>query len=139
MGIRRQNVIYMEEKLKSHFLSLYCMVVVDQDVSACELEELYRIGKEHYGLKDDEINRVITSQGSAFYNPDKIEDKIRYLYELALMAYADGKIEKEERFLLEKYALMLGFVEENIVSLIEFLLDNAKNKKSLDEVIREVK
>lgn len=125
----------MEEKLKSHFLSLYCMIVADQDVSTLELTELYRIGKEHYGLSDKEINFAITTDGTGFYNPEKMEDKIRYLYELALIASADGKIENEEKLLLEKYALKFDFLEENIDSIIDFLLNNAMQKNTPEKVL----
>ena len=73
------------------------MIVADQDVSTLELTELYRIGKEHYGLDDKEINFAIISEGPGFYSPERVEDKIKYLYELALIACADGKIEDEEK------------------------------------------
>lgn len=126
----------MERKLKSHFLSLYCMIVADQDVSTLELAELYRIGKEHYGLDDKEINLAITSEGPGFYSPERVEDKIKYLYELALIAYADGKIDDEEKLLLKKYTLRFGFLEENVDSIIDFLLNNAKQKSTPDEVLR---
>lgn len=125
----------MEEKLKSHFLSLYCMIVADQDVSTLELTELYRIGKEHYGLDDKEINFAIISEGPGFYSPERVEDKIKYLYELALIACADGKIEDEEKILLEKYALKFGFLDENINSIIDFLLKNAIQKNTLEKVL----
>ncbi|MBR3765885.1 MAG: hypothetical protein IKL11_01840 [Muribaculaceae bacterium] len=92
-----------KDYLKAHFLSLYCMVVADNDVSPLELQELYRIGHEYYGLTDVEINSAIISEGQAFYNPETLEDKVKYLYQMALIAAADGVIQQEEKVLLEKY------------------------------------
>ena len=114
----------MDERLKKHFLSLYCMVVADQDISPTELVELYRIGKEHYNLTDIEINNAILSEGTACYIPEKIEEKIIYLYELALIACADDTIKTEERILLEKYALMFGFERGIVQEKVNYLSEN---------------
>lgn len=128
----------MDEKLKKHFLSLYCMIVADLDVSPSELEELYRIGKEHYNLTDIEINQAIIGEGPAFYNPSTTEDKIKYLYELALIACADGKVEPEERILLEKYISQFGFLDENVSSIADFLIENVQKKEKPENIINSI-
>lgn len=128
----------MDARLKAHFLSLYCMIVADQEVSFEELEELYRIGTEYYNLTDSEINHVIMHEGTAFYNPQSYEDKISYLYELALIAYADGKIVPEEQTLLEKYAIRFGIAPEKVHDLIKILLSQACKKETKENVIRLV-
>ncbi|MBQ7041116.1 MAG: TerB family tellurite resistance protein [Muribaculaceae bacterium] len=125
----------MNEKLKSHFLSLYCMIVSDNEVSPSELEELYRIAHQFYGYSEEEINSTVLSQGTALYNPDTIEEKLQYLYELALIACADGIIKQEEIQLLKYYALEFGFKKENIDEIVEFLIANAKEKNEVNEVI----
>lgn len=124
----------MEEKLKSHFLSLYCMIVADGDVAISELDKMYKIARENYGLSQDEINAAILSGGSAFYIPDKNEDKIRYLYDLALIASADG-IEESEVLLLKNYALKFGFLKENVDKLTEILLDFAMRNEPVENLL----
>ena len=128
----------MDERLKKHFLSLYCMVVADQDVSLTELVELYRIGKEHYNLNDSEINNAILTEGTACYIPEQLEDKITYLYELALIACADGKVKPEEHILLEKYVLMFGFEKNTVSNKINYLLKCAFEKKDCVSVIKNI-
>ena len=51
----------MEQELskkKLQFLDLYCMVLADGIVHPKEMETLYRIGLENYGLTEDEIKIV---------------------------------------------------------------------------------
>lgn len=124
--------------LKAHFLSLYCMVVVDNEVSPLELQELYRIGHEYYGLTPEEINSAIMTEGHAFYNPETREDKIRYLYQMALIAAADGKIQQEEKILLEKYAIKLGFQKENVSGISDFLMQEALSHTSIDDLLNKL-
>ena len=128
----------MEEKLKSHFLSLYCMIVADGDVAISELDELYRIAREHYGFTQEEIDQAVLSGGSSFYVPEQDEEKIKYLYDLALIAAADG-VDESEVVLLKNYALKFGFLDENIEELVDLLLDFAKKKTSVEELINLTK
>lgn len=120
-------------------MSLYCMVVIDNNVSPSELTELYRIANDYYGLSSAEINEAVLSKNITFYKPDTIEGRVKYLYELALIAWADGQIRDEERLLLKRYILEFDFCDENADSILEFLLDNAKNKVSPESVVEKMK
>lgn len=112
------------------------MIVADGDVAIAELTEMYRIAREDFGLTEEEINKAILSGGSAFYIPDNDREKIRYLYDLALIAAADGVIEDSEKILLKEYALKFGFFEENVNDLVELLLDYALRKTPVDEILK---
>ena len=125
----------MNEILKSRFLSLYCMVMADGIVEAKELETLYRIGRENYHLTPEEINKNVVSAGTSFVAPDKIEDRIAILYEMAEIAWADGEIDDTEKSLLARYAIRLGFKEENADEIADFMLQNVKDEVSKDQVI----
>ncbi len=127
----------MKESLKSHFLNLYCMVIADGEVSPKEKTELYRIGKELYGVTDEEINKLIFTDEIVFYIPETDDDKILYLYDLALIAWADGKITDDEKYLLSVYAKKFGVVEDTMKELINFLLEKAQNKLSHEELLKE--
>lgn len=126
----------MEQKLKSHFLSLYCMVVADGDVAISELNELYRIAKEDYDLTQEEIEKAVLSGGSAFYIPETTEEKVKYLYDLALIAAADGVIVDAEKVLLKNYAKKFGFLDENTDEIVDILLEYAIEKNSIDEILK---
>lgn len=127
----------MELSLKSHFLNLYCMVVADGEISPKEKAELFRIGKEQYGVKEEEIDKIIYADKILFYIPETEEDKILYLYDLATVAWADGKITEDERRLLDTYAKKFGVLEEERDELINLLLEKAEQKLSHKEILKE--
>ena len=128
----------MEEILKSRFLSLYCMVMADGVVEAKELETLYRIGRENYHLTPEEINKNVVSAGTSYVAPSKIEDRISILYEMAEIAWSDGEIDETEKSLLVKYAVRLGFKEENAEGIAEFMLQQVKDGVLQTEVINQI-
>lgn len=128
----------MEELLKARFLSLYCMVMADGIVEAKELETLYRIGRENYNLTAEEINKNVVSAGTSFVAPDKMEDRVSILYEMAEIAWADGKIDETEKSLLARYAIRLGFKEENAIGISDYMLQKVKDGISQKEVITEI-
>jgi uncharacterized tellurite resistance protein B-like protein len=128
----------MEELLKSRFLSLYSMVIADGVVEAKELETLYRIGRENYHLTSEEINKNVVTAGTSFVAPEKMEDRISILYEMAEIAWADGIIDDTEKSLLAKYAVRLGFQEENANDIAEYMLHQVKEGVTLAEVINQI-
>lgn len=127
----------MDLTLKSHFLNLYCMVVADGEISPTEKAVLYRIGKEQYGVTEEEIDKMIYADEILFYAPETEEDKILYLYDLALVAWADGKITDDEKYLLNTYAKKFGVLDEPREELIKLLLEKAQQKVSHEELLKE--
>lgn len=112
------------------------MVLADGIVEAKELETLYRIGREDYHLTPEEINAAVTSAGTTFVMPDKLADRISILYEMAEIAWADGEIDETEKSLLARYAVRLGFKEENAEGIGEFMLQQVNEGKNCDNVIK---
>jgi len=128
----------MKELLKSRFLSLYCMVMADGVVEAKELETLYRIGRENYHLTPEEINTYVVSAGTSFVAPEKIDERISILYEMAEIAWADGEIDDTEKSLLSRYAVRLGFKEENANDIADFMLQQVHEGVSQADVIQKI-
>jgi len=114
------------------------MVIADGVVEAKELETLYRIGRENYHLTSEEINKNVVTAGTSFVAPEKMEDRISILYEMAEIAWADGIIDDTEKSLLAKYALRLGFQEENADDIAEYMLHQVKEGVTLAEVINQI-
>lgn len=125
-------------KKKMQFLDLYCMVLADGIVHPKEMETLYRIGLENYGLTENEINENVKSSGVSSVIPELPEERIALLYEMAIIAWADGELEDSERNMLRRYATMYGVNEESIDDLVDFLLDMAKNNVDEKDVINEL-
>lgn len=125
-------------KKKMQFLDLYCMVLADGIVHPKEMETLYRIGLENYGLTENEINENVKSSGVSSVIPELPEERIALLYEMAIIAWADGELEDSERNMLRRYATMYGVNEESIDDLVDFLLDMAKKNVDEKDVINEL-
>lgn len=125
-------------KKKLQFLDLYCMVMADGIVHPKEMETLYRIGIEHYGLSEEEINEGVKSAGVSSVIPELPEERISVLYEMAVIAWADGELEDSERNMLRRYASMYGVNEESIDELVDFLLDQAKENVDEKDVIKQL-
>ncbi|MBR6444861.1 MAG: hypothetical protein IKS94_00255 [Prevotella sp.] len=125
-------------KRKLQFLDLYRMVLADEIVHPKEMETLYRIGVENYGLTEDEITESVKSAGVSSVIPELPEEKIAVLYEMALIAWADGELEESERNMLRRYAVKYGVNGDSIDELVDFLLEKAHNNTDEKKVIKEL-
>lgn len=114
------------------------MVLADGIVEAKELEHLYRIGKENYHLSEEEINKSVVSAGTSFVAPDRMEDRISILYEMAEIAWADNQIDDTEKAMLARYAVRLGFKEENAIGITEFMLQEVKDGVEENDVLSKI-
>lgn len=114
----------MEEKLKGHFLNLYHMALSDTEVDTKELEMLYLIGEEK-GISKTEISSVVLEPDTIkFVAPETILEKIESLYDFARIAWADGRIDDNEKRLLAMFSKNFGFVQEtagNTNTIMEFI------------------
>ena len=78
------------------------MVLADGIIDARELEVLYRIGRDTYGIPAEEINNAIRESGTSFLTPGTLNEKVTLLYHLAEIALADEDLEDSEKALLQK-------------------------------------
>lgn len=129
----------MKENDKKMFLGYYQMLLADAEVHPSELELLYQIGKEKGGISEEEIQRAIFSPNT-FVSLESMgdTDKIEHLYNLSRLAWADGMINEKEKDILLEAARRLGFADENIVEISEFLLGQAKEGKTIEEVLKTI-
>lgn len=129
----------MDPQTQWRFLQLYCMVVADGIIDARELEALYRIGRENYGLTSEEISHAVTEAGTVFKLPTRLDEQVRLLYEMSMIAWADGIIEDSEKNLLRSYALKMGFKEENVDEIVNYLLSKANENTPFSQIMAEIK
>lgn len=130
----------MNEKEKKMFLGLYQMMLTDAEVHPNELELLYEIGKEKGGISENEIQQAIFSPNTLVSLENLNDDeRTEYLYNLSRIAWADGKIDNKEKETLMEASKRLGFAKENAEVISEFLLQQAKEKKTFEEVLQTIK
>ncbi len=114
------------------------MVLADGVIDARELETLYKIGVEQYGLTQEAITSIVRNAGTSFVMPATLPDKIRFLYNMAQIAYADGEIDSTEEDLLKKYIAKMGFEDENINGIAEFMFNSVKENISVNDIINQI-
>lgn len=128
----------MEEKLESHFFNLYQMALADNELDTKELEMLYLLGEEK-GISKTEIDSVVLRPDKVkFTTPETTLEKIECLYDFARIAWADGKIDKNEKSLMQVFTKKFGFEEANIPTIIQFLIDEAEKGTSKEDIFKVV-
>ena len=128
----------MDERQKSHFLSLYCMILADGIIDAKEMETLYEIASRNYGLTPEDVCQAIKEAGTSYYVPQTLDEKVGLLYDMCLIAIADGTVDNSERRMLQNYTRRMDFDETNIDGIIDYLLKQARNNQSLKEVLNQI-
>lgn len=124
--------------LTSYFANLYSMVMADNDKSDEEMILLYRIGKEQFKLTEEEMDRMIITDETLYYIPTSEKDKLLYLYDMARIAWADGKVVPTERDLLKRTMERFGVSQDNIDDLTDFLLEKGQENLSHEEFLKYV-
>ncbi len=124
-------------ELKGHFIRLYQMAITDGDFSPSELKMLYNFAEER-GISSDDLDKLFLGHTGNIAIPEKLETKLEYLFDLSKLIWADGVVTEDEKVTLHKFCRKFGFEEENIEQLSDYLLQAAKDKKPLNEMIAEL-
>src|SRR5690606_29640627 len=112
-------------ELKTHFLRLYQIAFSDDNFDVLELQMLYKFAEER-GFTSEQLNEVLLNPSHDSTIPDSLEKRVEYLYDLAVMIWADKKVTDDEYITLKKYCRKFEFLEENITELADYLLESAK-------------
>jgi len=130
---------YITENLKAHFLRLYQMAICDDDFSALELKMLYKCAEER-GIPSKNLDEILLNPiNLKSLVPQTIEEKVDYLYDLTVMIWADGIVSPNEYTAMQKYVLMFGFLEENVMPIVDYLIEAVKIGKNKSEILYELK
>lgn len=125
-------------ELKSHFLRLYQIALSDDNFSHLEMQLLYKFAEER-AISKIELDNILTGYAGDVVIPETLENKIEYLYDFAIMIWADNIVSEDEKTALKKYIKSFGFLEDNIDELSEYLLNSAKQGKCKSEILKELK
>jgi uncharacterized tellurite resistance protein B-like protein len=104
---------------KNHIKNLLALSKADGHMHEKEVDMLFKIGKR-YGLKDRQINALMETDEAFEINvPDNFNDKMNVLYDLVLMVYADGVVEKKEIAFCEDVVKKFGMKKPIVKWLID--------------------
>lgn len=121
------------KKQQAQLLALYRMVLADGNVDPREITQLYRLGVEEFGLTEVEVQEAVFTENYAVYVPEDPLDKAIFLYQMALIAAADGEIADSERELLVFYIKAFDFNSDKAIEMADILLNYALQGLSVDE------
>ena len=122
---------------RNHLIDLYRLALVDEDFDMREVFLLTELCKK-YNVNLNEISIKLTSTEHEVLIPESIEERIKYLYELTQMAWADNIIQDCERDMLRNYALRYDFLEENVNRIVDYLIDSVRDGKTLESIYKEL-
>ncbi len=104
---------------KNHIKNLLALAKADGFVHEKEQKMLFKIGKR-YGLKDRQVKELIESDEKFTVNvPDNYHDQMNVLYDLMLMVWADGVVEKKEIAFCEALVKKFGMKKEVVKWLLQ--------------------
>jgi len=117
--------------IKEHFIHLVQVARMDDRVNQSELELLHKEGKK-FGLTDPEIDDIIKSEKTHYYDPPySLSDKFDQLYNISKMILADDIVSEAEKKMIKIYAIASGFNSENVEKLLDLFVDEIR--KGTDE------
>lgn len=102
------------EHLKNlaHFAAIVNLAASDGEINAYEEAQLRRFARK-LEIGEDEYSKVLKNPTAFPIHPiNSVEKRLERLYDLFRIIYADHDIEEEEKHLLRKYAIGLGFSPE---------------------------
>lgn len=122
---------------RNHLIDLYRLALVDEDFDMREVFLLTELCKK-YNVNLNEISIKLTSTEHEVLIPESVEERIKYLYELTQMAWADNIIQDCERDMLRNYTLRYDFLEENVDRIVDYLIDSIRDGKTLESIYQEL-
>ena len=117
---------YLKYK-KAHVRNLVALASVDGHIHTSELKFIQKIGKK-YGLKSRQIDAIVKKRDEwEIEIPQHTETALEQLFDIILMIYADGRVDKKEMEFCRHMVAGMGFKEELVGRLIELFELGAPN------------
>ncbi|WP_339701071.1 TerB family tellurite resistance protein [uncultured Marixanthomonas sp.] len=103
----------------SHFASIANIAAIDGELNEEEEKLLKRFARK-LNIEEDEYQEVIKNPTKYPINPPNSSDRrLERMHDLFEMIFADHEIDDHERFLIERYAIGLGYTAELAQKLIK--------------------
>ncbi|WP_339700415.1 hypothetical protein [uncultured Marixanthomonas sp.] len=113
------------------------MAFSDDNFDRLEMQMLYNFAEQR-GLTKEQLNEILLNPSHDTAIPESVEARVEYLYDLAVMIWADEVVTEDEYVTLKKYCQKFEFLEENITELTDYLLEAAKKKLPKEKIIQAI-
>jgi len=128
----------ISNELKNYFLRLFQIACTDENFDMLELKQLYQFAIQR-GIDSQQLQKILIDTVFGLTIPETLDERIEYLYDLAVMICAEQKGSEDEYLLLRKLAKSFEFNEGNSAQICDFLLESARNGLTVEEVITDLK
>ena len=108
----------MHKRNLGHFAALVTLASSDGEINSKEQTMLERLARK-LDIDEQEYQEVLKTPGSFPINPPNTKElRFERLYDLFRIVYSDHHIDEEERILVKKYAIGLGFSDAQAQDII---------------------
>ncbi len=102
----------------SHFASLATIAAIDGKIDGPEEKLLKRFARK-LDIGDEEYKEILKNPSKFPINPpNSADERLERMHDLFDMIFADHEIDEDEYYLIEKYAIGLGYKEDFAGKLI---------------------
>ena len=123
----------MHRKNLAHFAAMVNIAASDDHIDESEMTLLNRMAHK-LNISDDEFKKVLKDPNQYPVHPSlSADDRLERMLDLFKIIFADHTIDDEERVLIEKYAIGLGYTHESAKVLIEKSIKIFKGGLDLDD------
>lgn len=123
--------------LQGRFLRLYQMACADDNFDTPEMKQLYLFAEQR-GVATNQLEKILTDPLARIPIPETRDERIEYLYDLAVMTWADKEVTEDEYSTLQKFCRRFQFEDSNVDGICAFLLDCAKQEMSIPQVLTKI-
>lgn len=126
-----------KEQSRRQILNMYLLANADGDFDPQEqillMEKAVKLGISHDELFDlvEQANEYRIASP-----PDTLIERVKGLYDLALIVWSDGIVKPEEKEMLHSFVLQYGFLEENASEIVDYLLEQVQGGVEVESIVR---
>ncbi|SMG41445.1 hypothetical protein SAMN03080602_03016 [Arenibacter troitsensis] len=142
LQINKMNMSYVDlyssgahRRNLAHFASIATLAAIDGEINDKERELLDRFANK-LDITEDEYKEVMKSENKYPINPPaSSEERLERLYDLFRIIFVDNVIDEEERALITKYAIGLGYRSESANLIIKRSIDIFSGRISFEDYL----
>ncbi len=124
---------------KDNFINLVQVARVDGKISEKQMKILHKEGRK-FGLTEPEIDNLLITEGNQNYTPPySLRGKFVHLYNTAEIILDDEVVSEDEKKLIRKFAVEVGFRDEILDELMEFLFDGIQKEETEENLFKKFK
>ena len=104
---------------QNHFANLVNVAAIDGVIKPAEQELLERFAKK-FDVSDENFEKILENPGSfPIHAINSKSQRLEFLFDLLKIVYADHQMNKSEEILIIRYAVGLGYSDEQAVAIIQ--------------------